>query len=219
MIQLTPTQTLRTGTSAAFASARVEFQETGCLKLPRLVDEALLAPLLDAVDRAEFYERVHHGIGVESCVSPGALTSALEFMLNDPAIFRLIDELTGCGSIGCFEGRVYRLDPGAGHYDSWHSDVGQNRLVAMSINLGREPVDGGLLQIRKADGPAILRELENRVPGDAIIFKIDPAFCHRVGPVTGSVPRTAYAGWFRSQPDFQALAHGRLATTEVGIRD
>src|SRR5207253_326319 len=116
---------------------------------------------------------------------------------------------------GCFEGRVYRLSPGTGHYDSWHNDVGEDRLVAMSINLGRTPFQGGLLQIRRADSPALVREVANPTPGDAVIFRIDPAYCHRVGPVTGSVARTACAGWFRARPDFQTLLAEKLASARL----
>jgi Rps23 Pro-64 3,4-dihydroxylase Tpa1-like proline 4-hydroxylase len=102
------------------------------------------------------------------------------------------------------------LNPVSGHYDSWHSDVGQDRLVALSLNLGREPFEGGLLQIRRADSPEIIAEIANRATGDAVIFRIDPSLRHRVGPVEGHVPRTAYAGWFRSRPDFRVLLGERL---------
>jgi hypothetical protein len=215
MIRLTQTRTVRTGSARGFADARVEFQQSGCLKLAGFLDGGLLEQLQAAVEAADFYQRVHDGIGVELCAAPGALTSALEFMTNDPVLFHLIDEITGCGSIGCFEPRVYRLSPRSGHYDSWHDDVGGDRVVAMSINLGREPFEGGLLQIRRADSPALVREVSNPTPGDAVIFRIDPVYCHRVGPVTGSVPRTACAGWFRSQPDFRTLLADKLASAPV----
>ena len=130
-----------------------------------------------------------------------------------PSVDNLVAQLTGCAAIGCYEGRVYRMLPGTGHYDSWHSDVGQDRLVAMSVNLGREPFDGGVLQIRRADSPDILAEVENRVVGDAVIFRVDPAYRHRVGPLRGSGSRTAYAGWFRAQPDYRVLLRERLSAT------
>lgn len=201
---------MRVGTTAEFAEARARFEREGYLKLKGFVDPTLLQLLLAAADSAEFYERTHHGIGVELCASPGVLSGTLELACNDPALFAAIDALTGCGPIGCFEGRVYRLAPSAGHYDSWHSDVGQDRLIAMSINLSREPFEGGLLQIRKADSEEILSEVANPVTGDAVIFRIHPDYRHRVGTVTGRHSRTAWAGWFRSQPDFGELLRQRL---------
>ena len=210
MVRITRSGTLRVGSPAELAEAGARFARDGYLKLLGFVDPPLLALLLDAADGAEFRERTHHGIGVELCAAPGLLSGTLELACNDPALFSAIDALTGCGSIGCFEGRVYRLAPSTGHYDSWHSDVGQDRLVAMSVNLGREPFEGGLLQIRKADSDAILSEVANPVTGDAVIFRIHADYRHRVGTVTGRQPRTAWAGWFRAQPDFAALLRQRL---------
>lgn len=201
---------MRVGTRAEFAEARAQFERDGYLKLKEFVDPPLLTLLLDAADAAEFRERTHHGIGVELCAVPGLLSGTLELACNDPALFTSIDALTGCGSIGCFEGRVYRLAPSTGHYDSWHSDVGQDRLIALSVNLGRDPFEGGLLQIRKADSEEILSEVANTVCGDAVMFRIHPDYRHRVGTVTGRHPRTAWAGWFRTQPDFATLLRARL---------
>ena len=158
------------------------------MTLAAVIEPDFLRVVADALDRGEFYTRIHEGIGSELCASPSPLTGALELAFNDPVLFALIDELTGCGAIGCFEGRVYRMVPGEEHHDSWHSDVGEDRLVALSVNLGREPADGGLLQIRRADSPSLVAEVENRTPGDAVLFRIDPAYRHRVGPVARREP-------------------------------
>ena len=193
-----------------FANARAQFEERGFLKLHGLFDGGFLRETLEAVDRAEFVERIHDGIGVELCAASGVLSGALELACNDSALFALIAELTNCGRIGCFEGRVYRMTGGTGHYDSWHSDVGEDRLVAMSVNLGREPFQGGVLQIRRADSPDVLFDVEKYTAGDAVIFRIDPAYRHRVGPVHPGGVRTAYAGWFRARPEFGALIRSAL---------
>jgi hypothetical protein len=211
LLRVTQRQTEATGSPAAFDAAAAHFQACGYLKLSGFLAPSLLAAMLDALDRTAFYEREHHGIGTELCAASGAVSGALEFLLNDPVLFAAIGRLTGSGPIGCFEGRVYRLVPSAGHYDSWHSDVGQDRLVAMSLNLGRERFDGGALQIRRADSVDVLSQVENRTPGDAVIFRIDPGLRHRVGAVEGRVPRTAYAGWFRARPLYRELLNRRLS--------
>jgi hypothetical protein len=210
MIRISNRRTIRAASDRAFADARARFTQHGYLTLAAVIESGFLSEITDALDRGEFYTRVHEGIGSELCASPSPLTGALELAFNDPVLFGLIDELTGCGAIGCFEGRVYRMVPGEAHYDSWHSDVGEDRLVALSVNLGREPAEGGLLQIRRADSPSVVAEVENRTPGDAVLFRIDPGYRHRVGPVLGENPRTAYAGWFRARPDYQTLLRATL---------
>lgn len=138
----------------------------------------------------------------------GPALALLLFVANDPRLFEIVRDLTGCGPIGCFDGRVYRIDPAQDHHDSWHSDVGEERLVAMSVNLGREPYAGGTVQIRDEGTGRVISEVANRVPGDALIFDIDERLRHRVSAVEGHVPRTAFAGWFKSEPSFREVLRG-----------
>jgi hypothetical protein len=210
MIRIARDRVHRTASPADYAAARARFERNAYLKVSGLLDGAFLAELIDAVDRAALSERVHPGIGVELCLPACALTTALELVSNDRELFDLIDELTGCGPFGCFDGRVYQLVPGEGHYDSWHGDVGQDRRVAMSVNVGRQSFDGGVLQIRDVGTPDMVREVSNPSPGDGVIFRIDPRYEHRVSPIDGAVARTAYAGWFCTSPDFQALFAARV---------
>lgn len=210
MIQITHERTVVPASPGELESARQWFCAHGYVKLRGLIEPRLLASLLDAIDRSEFRHRVHEGIGTELCAE-GAASTALEFLMNDPTLVATVSTMTECGPIGCFEGRVYRLVPESGHYDSWHSDVGQDRLVALSINLGRVPYEGGRLQIRRAEDKVMLGEIENRTAGDAVMFRVHPTLRHRVGPLEGKVPRTAYAGWFRAQPNFRDLLRERLS--------
>jgi hypothetical protein len=222
VIQITRRQTVVPRSNRELTAVRERFQCDGHVKLAGLLEPSLLVAVLEAIDRTNFDRRIHDGIGVEMCAPSGAVSGVLEFVLNDPDLFTAISEMTGCGPIGCFEGRVYRMVPATEHYDSWHSDVGQDRLLALSINLGREAFEGGVLQIRRADSLDILAEVENRTAGDAVLFRIDSMLRHRVGPVTGGAPRTAYAGWFRSRPDFRDLLAVKLhahATSESSQTD
>jgi hypothetical protein len=61
-------------------------------------------------------------------------------------------------------------------------------------------------------GPAVLMrllplvlEIANIVCGDTRIFRIGPDLQHRVTPVTGTVTKAAYAGWFRARPASRAI--------------
>ncbi len=209
-LQLRHQSTAVAASAEALVEARAAFDRNKYLKLPAFVEPSLLATLLDELDRTEFYDRVHEGIGTELCAVPGVVTGTLEMLMNDPVLHQTVEAVTGCGHIGCFQGRAYRLVPNTGHHDSWHSDVGEDRLIALSINLGREPYEGGRLQIRYADATDVLSEVSNPIAGDAVMFRVDPGLRHRVDPVTGRAPRTAYAGWFCSQPEFVTLMLERL---------
>ena len=93
MIQISNNRTIRTGLAQSFAAAREHFDTRGYLKLAGLIEPGFLSQILEAIDRATFYERVHEGIGVELCAAPGAAAGALALACNDPALFELVAEL------------------------------------------------------------------------------------------------------------------------------
>jgi hypothetical protein len=210
VLQIQRQRTLIDFMPESLSSAQDHFRNFAYLKLPAFIEPSLLRQLMDALDGTEFHERVHPGIGVELCAAPGAVTGALEMMMNDRTLRSFVSELTGCGPIGCYEGRIYRLNPADGHYDSWHSDVGEERLLAVSINLSRNRFEGGRLQIRRADSNDVLADVDNPIAGDAVMFRVHPSMRHRVASVTGTHPRTAWAGWFRSSPQYADLLRARL---------
>jgi hypothetical protein len=154
----------------------------------------------------DFYERVHEGIGSEACLGANSpMLGLLWLLVNDDRLFRVVEAVTGCPHIGSFHGRVYRFTESPSHHDSWHDDLADNRLIAMSINLSSEAYDGGVLQIRDSTSGEILHEESNTGLGDALIFRLAPGLQHQVTNVSGSRPKTAFAGWFKSAPDFKAL--------------
>jgi hypothetical protein len=121
-------------------------------------------------------------------------------MTNTQAVFDTVRALTGCGPIGSYGFRVYRMDAAAGHTDTWHGDDDGNRMVTLSVNVGLDPFDGGALEIRERHTRRFLHRVHNTGPGDAILFEIGPDLEHRVEEVTGSVSKYAVAGWFQRQP-------------------
>jgi hypothetical protein len=140
-----------------------------------------------------------------------AASHALHLVVNDPQFLRLVERMTGCAGIGCFLGTVYSLVPGANLYDTWHDDISGNRMLAMSINLSTDVYRGGVLQFRTRPSHQIVHEVANTGFGDATIFRIADHLQHRVSPVEGTVARTAFAGWFRPEPDYQSLLREGLA--------
>src|SRR6185503_10235696 len=114
---------------------RTEFHRQHCLRLPGFVEPNLLHSVQEQLERATFDEKVHRNVGVELCMTNNVTLSLLFFLTNDPRLFEFVRQLSGCERIGCFLGRVYRMVPGGGHYDSWHSDMVAHRMIAMSVNL------------------------------------------------------------------------------------
>ncbi len=82
------------------------------------------------------------------------------------------------------------------------------RLVAISINLSEEIYSGGILQIRERNVEKFLHEVANVGFGDAILFRVADQLVHRITEVTGEASKTAFAGWFKSQPSFLSLLKG-----------
>jgi Rps23 Pro-64 3,4-dihydroxylase Tpa1-like proline 4-hydroxylase len=148
---------------------------------------------------------VEDGVEIEGTLVEPAVVDLFRFILNDPQLFAIVDSLTGCGPIGCFTGRVYRrrasTRPGEQYYP-WHNDIADDRMIGLSINLGREPFRGGVLQVRDAVTHAPIVEIANTVFGDAVLFRISDALEHQVTPVEGRVMRTVMAGWFRARPSY-----------------
>ena len=209
---------LSTGSPRERKELRAEFERRNCIRVPGFLAPGLLEEVLDQVSESAFYSRDHGGIGTEECAEAGPALALLLLVANDPRLFELVREITGCGEIGCFDGRVYRIDPARGHHDSWHSDVGDNRLVAMSLNLSTEPYEGGVLEIRDQRTGEITARPAGLAPGEVVMFRIAEHLRHRVSRVTGGVPRVAFAGWFKSAPSFRSVLAGGPWTAELAER-
>ena len=207
MIQVTRQGTESSSSAEALEGLRAQFERRHYFLLPGLLEPGLLALIQRQIDRGEFRERVHERIdsNMELCLTANPGVGALLFLVNDETLFQIIQDVTRCARIRSFEGRVYRVNPGAGHHDAWHNDIGEDRLVGMSINLSREIYSGGMLQIRERESGEILSEAANVGPGDAVVFRLSGDFQHRITEVEGSASKTAFAGWFRAQPDSLSL--------------
>ena len=199
----------RRGDRETVAGMRAAFDRQHLVRLPSFIAPDLLAELEAVVEHAEFTRRTHpHANGAtDTFLAQPEIRWLLMFVMNDPQLFAIVRDLTGCGEIGFFNPFVYKIVPGEGHFDTWHDDAGGgNRLVGISVNLGRRPFEGGVLQIRAKGTDAIIHSERNTGFGDALLFRIDGSLEHVVTEVTGSVPRIALAGWFQRTPQYSALA-------------
>jgi hypothetical protein len=205
-IRLTRTGAVLGATTEEIEQLRDAFRADQFLRLRRLLEPGLLQYYVDEIGAARFEERVHEGIGKELWLHDPRLARGLEFLFNDPLLLELVEKLAGCGPVRSFDGRVYRFPPDDEdeYFDSWHDDLGDDRLVALSLNLSPEPYLGGTLEIRNRHTELTLAEVDNPVLGDAVLFRLGEDLQHRVTPLRGGAARTAFAGWFRSQPDYGA---------------
>ena len=207
ILQLTSRGAVVPAQASALAAAREKFQNCGCVTVPSIIEPRLLSRVQAQVASAVFVDRAHGTISTELCMQRNVCLGLLNFLANDPAVFRFVEQTTGCRRLTSFVGRVYRLCADRGHHDSWHADLHDGHEVGMSVNLGAEPFEGGVFEIRRAGGAATLAAIANVGPGDAILFAISHDLEHRVTPMLGPVAKTAFAGWFGSARDYRDVVH------------
>jgi hypothetical protein len=174
------------------------FERSHWFRLQGLLGEELLHRINRELENEEFQTQTHDTAHTELVMRTGRAANLLAFLTNDPRLFQLIREITGCEPISWYAGRIYRMLPGAEHEGHWHDDALEGRMLAMTINLGQAPYSGGVLEIREASSKKVADKVENTGPGDALVFRVDPSLEHRVSAVEGDVPKTAFAGWFLS---------------------
>ena len=190
------------GSQKILKQMQESFDRNHFIRIRQFLHPELLKKLKEELGRSRFYKKVHKGIGTELCMFDGSAVRLLSFLLQDPVLFRYVEAMTGCKTIGCLTGRIYRMNASE-HSDDWHNDLTQNRMVAMSLNLSPKPYQGGHLLMRSVKKGSKAREVRNTGFGDIILFRIRKDLQHCVQNITGSVPKTAFAGWFRSKPDYR----------------
>ncbi|MFZ0659255.1 MAG: PqqD family peptide modification chaperone [Candidatus Binataceae bacterium] len=211
-IRITRDKTRCAGTRE-LAALRRDFERQSFVRFPAMIDRKLMRVIAAHLEHADFGRVEHRGFGRDLSMAPNVASAALNFLLNDPALFDAIRTITGSARIGSFAGRVYRVADQGGLGLEWHDDAVRDRLVALSINVGSGTYRGGRLEIRDRTAGRIVAQVKNRGLGSAILFRIGPALEHRNSPVTGSIAKTAFAGWFMARPDYPAAVRRQLNRT------
>ena len=204
MIQLTRRGLNFTGVEQDLDALRREFDRRNCLLLENFLHPDVVSLLLPMIHAATFRPKHHDHVGSELQMEPNLALHLLSFLTNDLKLFDLVQKITSCGPVGCFQGRVYKLIPDPAHILDWHNDFNEpGRLIAMSLNLSTSPFRGGVLQIREVRGGRIVSEVANTGFGNAVIFRISRDLEHQVTQIQGDASRISFAGWFRSDPDIR----------------
>jgi hypothetical protein len=176
---------------------RGELEQHHAVVLRAFLAEDERAWVRRALDEAQFDEHVIEATGkTELLMRPNGLSAFLHFKVCDPAVFDLVQSVTGCAPVGDFRGRTYQMRPATRHVSPWHDDAVQGRLAALTINLSPEPFEGAHLQVRGAEDHEPLADIGDLAFGDAALIQISPDYQHRNSPLLGSVEKTSYAGFF-----------------------
>jgi 2OG-Fe(II) oxygenase superfamily len=210
-LQITPRGTVSPSDAERAALAR-EFDDRHCVRLPQLLHPALLRRLQTRLAGADAWKpNVHdlvNGPSTELVFADPITVGLLTAMFHDRVLWNAVARITDCDPIRSFDGRIYRMDAGA-HEDVWHTDASGTYMVALSLNLTSGRFEGGELHLRECESKRMHTEIANTGQGDAIMFRIDGSLEHVVTPVTGAVPKIAWAGWFRRDsrlPELDRLA-------------
>ena len=187
------------------------------LRVPGLLSEGILDRVQSGVATGKWIEKVHPGIKSEIVLDDARTFHLLHFLMNNAGFLDAVRSIADRPEIENFRGRIYRMVPGLGHLDSWHNDVNpeENRLVGLSINIGPAPFEGGVFELRHPGAADVLEVVANVVPGDAFLFRVSPELQHRVTPVVGNAPKTAFAGWFKANGG-RFLAAGDASGSSTG---
>lgn len=207
-IQHTNSDIILSSTEEDLSYMKGLFKRQHCLKLTGFLEPGLLNFLQEKIKQSGFYEdkyKMVNADAVDCRLKDKTADGLLRFLINDERLFDFIEKVTGCNKIGSFNGAVFSLVPGYGHYDSWHQDNFDNRMISMSINLSTDVFLGGTLKIRDYKSKEILHEVTNTGFGDCVIFPVSPQMEHMVSGVTGTISRTAFPGWFCSKPSYKTV--------------
>lgn len=200
MIQISRSGLRVTATDRELDVLAAKFETAHLLRLPNFFDAGFGDMLERRLKRAAFTPRRDGDLVIEHTLADDELFAVCLFVLNDPNVLAVLDRITRSGPFASFNGRIYRRGqpekPGEQYYE-WHDDVTEDRRVALSVNLGREPYDGGMLQVRDAVSQRLLAQAADVTYLEALLVRITDGLEHRVAPVMGPVPRTVLAGWFR----------------------
>jgi hypothetical protein len=183
--------------------------------MPGFLPPGVLTPLLKQIERSRFVVKNEVGKGIVLATTqlipvnePPIMT--MLFMLNNPVLFNLIQQVVDCPKLGNFVGRMHRVTAGGEQHIDWHDDALDNRTVAINISLSTDEYTGGLFQLRGPD-MCLRSEIRHASAGDAFLFRIGRGWSHRVTPVL-SGQRTVGVGWFRTAPEWQDLLSAAFRT-------
>lgn len=189
----------RLGSAGDEAALAARFASSRAIALPGFLAPELLQQLARLWQAAEFTPDNIGRVGRRTIETPARTSVALRFALGRRALFRWLEQLTGCRPLNGVTGAVVRMRQGEDEQLNWHDDAArkfQDRVLAVTINLGDAPYRGGDFEMRRRGQTALCCRHHHAAPGEALVFEVSPTLQHRVTPLIEGGPRTIFAGWF-----------------------
>lgn len=187
----------RTGTrcSGSVEAASALFaRDRALLSRPGVSDDLLTA--IDALTaRTGFVAQAVEGLGHRHIEKPELAGTAIKLALNRPEFIHWVQAVTGCGPVGRIEAMVVETRPGGADQLDWHNDTHAHIVLGVTIHLGAEPYAGGAFELRDVGADGVRFRHAGAQRGDVLLFDVDPAFDHRVMPVTAGAARRVFTGW------------------------
>ena len=192
--------------SGSVSPLRRRFASQHCVVLKGLLSPPLLDDVQRHAERAQWQDGHEYtsGTGTVLTSKDSSGPAALHFLLNNPDFVKFVASVTGCDEISEFRfGAIYRMLPTDQHQLSWHDDLNkqENRQVGLSLNLSRNRFEGGAFELREHLSKEPVAHVCNTGSGDALLFRVSKEFEHRVTPIAGTMPKTAFTGWFCATGD------------------
>ena len=162
----------------------------------------LLFQLANAAAKANFVSDTIEHLGHRWIERPSVIGTAIQLVLNRPAMLDWFKTVTGCTADGGIEGRLVETRPSSDDHLSWHSDTAPNARYEFGLTLHLRPCQytGGAFEIRDSRSKQPLFQHYPADPGDLLIFEVDHRSEHRVMPVLSGEPRLVFTGWFIADP-------------------
>jgi hypothetical protein len=196
-VRLTANDTLIENDPMRDAALAAQFARRHVLELPDLLQPDVLERLAPTIRAARFVPRAVEGVGARLRERPTRLGNLLCLLLRGQALRDWLARITGVSPLAGVTGAVARFECGGGQSLDWHNDItAAGRLLAVTINIGDAPYEGGAFEMRHRDTKEILFRHSHRRPGSALVFRVSKALEHRVTPVSAGGPRTVFSGWF-----------------------
>ncbi|HEX4304140.1 MAG TPA: 2OG-Fe(II) oxygenase [Rhizomicrobium sp.] len=200
-VSISTTRTVIDSDPESDAAIAEQFARDMTLVLDDLLTPKVQRLLLQHWSQAEFRHRSVDKVGNRLLESPPRAGELMCFLLERAPLIAWIEKVTGCRPITSVYGKVTQLRAGHAHEVYWHNDLNEpHRVLAITINLGTEPYEGGRFEMRRRHSDNTLIHHDHNKPGSALVFAIGKDLLHRVTPVAGGGPRTVFAGWFTGAP-------------------
>src|SRR4051812_5127431 len=106
MVQITRSGIDFSGSKSDIERARAHFERQNWVRLPAILDREMWETTQEQLGSSNFEEKTA-SLYRELNVSNSALPFALLLLLNNAQLFKIVEQITGCGHVGCFRGRIY----------------------------------------------------------------------------------------------------------------